>query len=86
MSFPQNYPNQVPVTPSDTQLFTADGTVNTQEVESKAIYVGGTGDITALTKNGATVLFSALPVGFHPLRLKRINATGTTATNMEYLF
>lgn len=49
--------------------------------EIQALYVGGTGNITGVLPDDTTVLISAIPVGtILPIRLKRINATGTTAT------
>lgn len=48
---------------------------------ARALYVGGTGTVTAVLLDGSTVLFTAVPVGaILPLQFKRINATGTTAT------
>ena len=50
---------------------------------TRGIYVGGTGDIVLITINGNTVTFKAVPVGT-VLRVQatRIEATGTTATNL----
>ena len=52
---------------------------NFVEGETAYIYVGGAGNVTAIC-NGAAILFSNLPVGYHPIRCTRINATNTTAT------
>lgn len=60
-------------TPSDTVNF-ADG-------ECNYIYVGTTGNVVAIC-NGAAVTFNNLPVGYHPIRCTRINATNTTASNI----
>lgn len=54
----------------------------------KAIYIGVTGDVTvtlARDPDGTNVLFKAVPVGWLPVRPKRVWATGTTATNMVAL-
>lgn len=59
------------ITPSDATNFV--------EGETAYIYVGGTGNVTAIC-NGVAILFSNLPVGYHPIRCTRINATATTAT------
>lgn len=50
----------------------------------KAIYVGGAGNITLRSINGAAdVVFNAVPVGaILPVRAQFIRATGTTATNL----
>jgi len=50
-----------------------------------AIYVGVTGDVTAVI-GGAAVLFKAAPVGILPISATRVNSTGTTATNMVALY
>lgn len=60
-------------TPSDT--------VNFANGECNYLYVGVTGNITAVC-NGNSILFSNLPVGYHPIKCTRINATATTATNI----
>lgn len=48
--------------------------------ETRYLYVGGTGNLVCHNQNGLPVTFSALPVGWHPIRTKRILSTGTTAT------
>lgn len=63
-----------PITPSDS--------VNLIKA-TKGIYVGGAGNVSAVTRNGVTVLFTAVPVGSTlDIGAIRINATGTTATNL----
>lgn len=65
----------VAVTPSDstdTGLFGA----------STALYVGVGGDVKLTTFHGDTVTFVSLAPGWHPIRVRRVWATGTTATNM----
>lgn len=48
---------------------------------SRALYIGGTGNINVVTAEGATVLFTALPVGtILPISIKRLLSTSTTAT------
>lgn len=59
------------VTPSDT--------TNLAAGECNYLYVGGTGNITAIC-NGVAILFSNLAVGYHPIKCTRVNNTGTTAT------
>jgi hypothetical protein len=65
-----------PVTPSDSTDLS---------YPCRALYVGATGDVTAVV-NGAAVLFKAVPVGILPVRVSRVNSTGTTATNIVALF
>lgn len=77
-------------TPSDATLDGPAGnaaTVSTSDstdlgVMTRAVWVGGTGDLKVTMKGGQTVVFSSLTVGWHPLRVARIWATGTTATNI----
>lgn len=54
---------------------------------TRAVYVGGTGNITAVMSNGDVVLFTAVPVGtVLPIRCTRINATATTATALVAMY
>ena len=66
------------VVPSDT--------VNLVVTVSRALYVGVTGDLSVLMRDGTTAVFKAAAVGYHPLRVQRVNATATTATNIVSLF
>lgn len=60
------------VTPSDLYTLTD---------VSRAIYVGGTGDLVAVMLGGETVTFSAIPVGtVLPIRVQQVKSTGTTAS------
>lgn len=69
------YGSAAAITPSDST-----------NLGGKAIYVGGAGNVTVLTESDATVLFTAPPVGsVIPIRFKRVNATGTTATALVAL-
>ena len=69
-----------PVTPGDTD---AD---NFFFGTSKAIYVGGAGDIMAI-QNGKVVPYYNVPVGtILPIFATRINATDTTATLMTAMY
>lgn len=72
MPMPQHYTGGFVVTPDNAVLFTR---------PVRGLYVGGTGNLTVLTAEGDTLLISAVPVGtILPLSVKRVNATGTTAT------
>jgi len=63
----------VAVTPSDTTDL-ANG-------PTQSIFVGGTGTLTVDMYNGGTVQFTAVPAGTTiPIKVKRIRATGTSAT------
>jgi hypothetical protein len=49
---------------------------------TRALYIGGTGNLTVLMAGGQTVLFTALPIGWYPISVTRVFSTGTTATNI----
>lgn len=61
---------------------------NTTELAktTRALYVGVAGDVTALMADGTVVTYKAVPVGVWPFRVRRINATATTATDMVGLY
>lgn len=66
------------VTPSDT--------VAIKGGVARALYVGVTGDVAAVNENGAAVVFTAVVGGtVLPIVTPRVNATGTTATNIVAL-
>ena len=49
---------------------------------TRTIYVGTSGDMEVTTAGGEDVTLANLPVGWHPIRVSRIHATGTTATDI----
>jgi hypothetical protein len=54
---------------------------------TRAIYVGGAGDVSVLNASGATVVFTAVPAGtVLPISTARIRASGTGATAIVALF
>lgn len=73
-----NFGRAVPITTSDSVV-----------QHYAAIYVGVTGDVSAILEGDSTnagvgtpVLFKAVPVGILPIAVKQVMAAGTTATNM----
>lgn len=77
-STPNSFEYAAAITTSDTVSLTG---------VTRAVYVGGAGNITAIMSNGDAVLFTAIPVGtVFPIRCTRINATATTATNLVALY
>jgi hypothetical protein len=70
------------VTPHDTNPTVTGDTVG--------IYVGGAGNVAVLMAGDATdtpVVFVAPPVGYIlPIAVKRVRATGTTATNLVAVY
>lgn len=66
------------ITPSDTQPL-----ANT----SRILYVGSSGDISVMLASGDTATLTAAQSGvMYPLRVTRVYATGTTATNLLGLY
>lgn len=62
------------VTPSNSTNFT---------YFPRGIYVGVSGDVVAVDMDSNAVTFKAVPAGaVLPIRPKRINSTGTTATDL----
>lgn len=51
------------------------------------LYVGNTGNLRVLTSGGADLTFVGIPAGsFVPVQVKRVFATGTTATDIIALW
>jgi hypothetical protein len=69
----------VAVTPDDnTDLTKPSGVIGT-----KYLYVGVSGDVVVVTSGGDTATLKALSAGvFHPIQVKRVKSTGTTATSI----
>ena len=67
--------NAVAVTPHDS--------TNLAE-PSRALYIGVTGDVSLeLTESGSAIVFKNVPAGtVLPVRVSRVNATATTATDI----
>lgn len=61
------------VSPSDSTDLTA---------ATRAVYVGVPGDLRVTMLSGDVVTFTALPAGWHPIRVVRIWQTGTTAAGI----
>jgi hypothetical protein len=64
----------------------ADGT-DLPNGSTSGIYVGAAGDVAVVMNNGDSVTFTGLSAGtVHKLSVKRIKATGTTATGIVALY
>ena len=46
------------------------------------IFIGGSGNLRVTMLGGELVTFTGLPAGWHPIRVTRVWATNTTATNI----
>jgi len=56
-------------------------------VPTSALWVGGAGNLTCVLLSGDTAVFTAIPAGtWLWIRVKRVMATGTTATLMTPLY
>lgn len=65
------------VTPHDT---------TEQNFVSRAVWVGVAGNVTFLMADGSVAAFANVPAGtLLPVRAKRVNSTGTSATNILFL-
>ena len=53
---------------------------------SRGILLGGAGDVTVTTLGGDTVTLTLAAGVAHAIRVKRVHATGTTATNIVVLW
>lgn len=53
---------------------------------ARSLYIGGSGDVTVDTADGSNLTFYSVPVGFFFVRVRRVYATGTTATNIVALY
>lgn len=49
---------------------------------SRGIWIGTAGDLRVTMKSGQTVTYPSLAAGWHPLRVSRVLATGTTASGI----
>jgi hypothetical protein len=55
--------------------------------ETRAIYVGGAGDLAVTLASGDTVTFAGLGAGsLLPVRIRKVLATGTSATGLVGLY
>lgn len=54
--------------------------------DSCVLYVGVAGDMSVETAGGDSVLLTAHPQGYTPMKIVRVNSTGTAATNMVALW
>jgi hypothetical protein len=67
------------VTPSDS--------TDLARYSTTGLYVGVTGDVKVTLNDGSTVTFTSLASGIiHPIAVKRVWATGTTATNIMAVY
>lgn len=54
--------------------------------ETRALYVGTTGNLNVTMADGQTVLFTAVPVGIFPIQVTKVLSTSTTASTIIALY
>jgi T5SS/PEP-CTERM-associated repeat protein len=64
------------VTPSDSTI------INT----TRALWIGGTGNVALTFQDGSEVTLNAVPVGILDVRVTQVKSTGTTATDIVALY
>lgn len=70
--------NAATITPSD---------VTDLPAPTRAIYVGSAaGNISVVMYGGQTAIFTAVPIGVLPVQVTKVNAAGTTSTNLLALW
>jgi hypothetical protein len=52
------------------------------EVTGSTLYIGVSGDVKVTTYDGTDIVFKNVPVGFMPVKVNRVWATGTTASEI----
>lgn len=69
----------VAVTPSDS--------TDLSSVPTRALWIGGAGNVNVDMADGTTILFSSAGAGsLIPIQVKRVRSTSTTATNIVALY
>lgn len=54
---------------------------------SRALWVGGAGNVSVVTSVGETAIFVGVQAGtLLPIRIKRVNSSGTTASSLLALY
>lgn len=53
---------------------------------TRAVYVGGAGVLAVIDTRGFEALIPSAAMQYHPIRVRRIKATGTTATGVLALY
>jgi hypothetical protein len=52
----------------------------------RGLYIGVTGNVAVMWEDGTTVTFPNVPVGILPVMVKKVLATGTTASGIVALY
>ena len=66
---------------------TPDDDADLDRIATSAVWVGTTGNMSVVMSGGGSVTFNAIPAGTElRIRVDRINATNTTASNIVALY
>lgn len=85
-NFANHPPSEQSAPAKSAAAITASDVTNLTDI-TRAVYVGGAGNIAAVMATGEVITFTAVPAGtILPIRVSRINSTGTTATSMVALY
>lgn len=81
MAVPDNFLNKLS---KDTPATGGQAVVNDVDLAqvSRAIWVGVAGNMSAKMKDGQTLVYANMTVGWHPLRITQVTSVNTTATNI----
>ena len=75
------------IDPSEAGFEVTPGDDNDQAVVGRGLYVGVSGDVKVDMFNGDTITFVNLAAGtIHPIRVRRVYATGTEATDIVIVY
>ncbi|HEX7313309.1 MAG TPA: hypothetical protein VF297_05285 [Pyrinomonadaceae bacterium] len=75
------------MTPADGAAAITPHDTNALAYTSRALYVGGAGNLVVVMKNNDEVTFNSVPAGaVLSIRVKKVKSTGTTATNIISLY
>lgn len=79
---------QIHQSPSDYYAaVTPHDSTNLTDGITRYLYIGGAGNLVAVRKDGTTVTFNGVLAGtVLPIRVIRVNATSTTATNIVAIY
>lgn len=82
-----NINNRAYGTAIDAKAVTPSDTVDLPDGPSRALYIGGSGNVSLITGGGTVITFNGLNSGYVlPLEVVRVRATGTTASNLIAIY
>lgn len=74
-----NHGKSVPFAPSRAFSITPN---DSTDIVACNLYIGTGGDLKVDMEVDGTITFTGLQAGYHPIKVKRVYATGTTASNI----